>query len=90
MEYEVEKLLKCNAKIFFINVVKAYVLVYRKRSKKFYRLTRMIYDHRKMGGWRQQTIYVDVIWTVIIAVKYCSSSFFADMIAEQIIKRQKQ
>jgi len=42
-----------------------------------------------MGGWRQRIIYNDVIWTFFIATKYYAYSYLADMIAEQIVKREK-
>jgi ribosomal protein S3 len=43
-----------------------------------------------MGGWRQQVIYGDVLWIILISIKYYSSSFMSNMISEQIIKRKKQ
>jgi ribosomal protein S3 len=46
--------------------------------------------YRLEGGWRQQTIYADVLWIILIAVKYYCASFLSNMIAEQIVKRKKQ
>ena len=55
-----------------------------------FKFIKVIFRYRIMGGWREQTIYSDILWVIILSVKYCTSSFFADMIKEQLIKRKKQ
>lgn len=79
-----------NVKLTYINSTKAISKFYRNGTNFYFLYTKKIYLHRFFQGWRQQSIYADILWIILIAVKYYSSSFLSNMIAEQIVKRKKQ
>jgi len=60
MEQNLEKTLKMNVKLSYINSVKAISKFYRS-STNFFLYTKRLKLYRLEGGWRQQTIYADVL-----------------------------
>ena len=90
LESEIEKLVHFNVKLIPVNAVKTVAKSTRNKYSYLFNFLYIIKNNRKMGGWREQTIYADILWTILISVKYFSSSCFADMLSEQIIKRKKQ
>lgn len=89
LELELEKYLKLNLKLTLVSPQRAWMAVFRPRIRPFFVLSKVIKRYSAMGGWRQQIIYNEVVWSFFIATKYYSSSYLADIIGEQIVKREK-
>jgi hypothetical protein len=89
LKIELEKLLKVFLKLKYNNAIKSLNKSIRLNHNKNFLLVPLVYHNRKFSGWRQQTIFSDILWTFLISVKYSCSSAMSDMISEQISKRQK-
>jgi hypothetical protein len=63
--------------------------LFRPKIKAFFYISKTVKKYSSIGGWRQQIIFNDIVWSFFIAVKYYSSSFLVDTMVEQLIKREK-
>ncbi len=90
MEQQFEKSFKMNIKLNYISATKAISKFCRNRFDYYFLFSKRIHAYRFFQGWRQQSIYADVLWIVIISIKYYSAIFMSNMLSEQIVKRKKQ
>ena len=90
LEQQFEKSFKMNVKLNYISATKAISKYCRNGFDYYFLFSKRIHAHRFFQGWRQQSIYADVLWIVIISVKYYSAIFLSNMLSEQIVKRKKQ
>jgi hypothetical protein len=90
MEQQFEKSFKMNVKLNYISAAKAISKFCRNNFNYYFLFSKRIHAYRFFQGWRQQSIYADVLWIVIISVKYYSAIFMSNMLSEQIVKRKKQ
>ena len=90
LEQQFEKHFKMNFKLNYISATKAISKFYRNGTNFYFSYAKKIFFYRFFQGWRQQSIYADIMWIILIAIKYYSSSFLSNMLAEQIVKRKKQ
>jgi hypothetical protein len=90
LEQQFEKSFKMNIKLNYISATRSISKFYRSGFNFYFLFTKRMHTYRFFQGWRQQSIYSDILWIILISIKYYSSSFFSNMLAEQIVKRKKQ
>jgi len=91
LEQELEKFLKTNVSLYFVNAATAIMKSTRLKSAHLFLYVSKLYiKYAGLRTWHRRLMYCDVMWTLLISIKYYCSSFLADMIRDQLFLKKKK